>query len=219
MSKLFGNIHLVWRKGQGHRRISIGVIKRNATRGILFEYSEDGVKKAEQQGFSGYPGLSLDKNVHVANIPEIFSKRLLKPERNDVKTYYDFWNISRNNMTDPLHLLAYTQGLLPTDNFEFLADFNPVINQRFITELAGLSHYKVKSDTVNIGDRLKFKKEPDNQNDKYAVAIFHKQKIGYIKIIHSRIFYKSLNKIPLIKVYHTEGGEYINKLFCSVELQ
>ncbi len=219
MSKLFGNIHLVWRKGKGHRRISVGIIKSNATDGAFFQYAPEGVKEAKTQGFLGYPGLSLDKEIHADNILGVFSQRLLKPERQDVKSYYDFWQVSRDRMSDPLCLLAYTQGLLPTDNFEFLADFNPSNGQQFITELAGLSYFQVKANEVSIGDKLSFIKEPNNNVDGKAIAIIGDRKLGYIKIIHSRVFYKNYKTPPTVEVYHLEGKEQVTKLFLKVTFQ
>ncbi|PTM03596.1 MAG: hypothetical protein DA405_09910 [Bacteroidetes bacterium] len=216
MNKLFGNLHLVWRKGRGHRRISVGLVKSNATDGLVFQYLPDGVAMAKLEGFQGYPGLTLDKEIQTSNILDVFSQRLLKPERQDVKSYYQFWQVDSDYRANPLRLLAYTQGLLPTDNFEFLADFNPIRGQQFITELAGLSHSQVKLSEVQLGDELHFKKEPDNSRDKYAVAIYGSRKLGYVKIVHSRIFYKNPKSRPKISIHHIEGKNQVTKLFLKI---
>lgn len=52
--KAIGNIYLIWRKGRGSRRISVGIIRLNATEGARFSYLEQGVLKAKEQGFTCY---------------------------------------------------------------------------------------------------------------------------------------------------------------------
>lgn len=47
-----GNIHLVWKRGS--RRYCVGIIKRNATQGVRFQYDLDEVKEAKKQGFTPY---------------------------------------------------------------------------------------------------------------------------------------------------------------------
>jgi len=48
--KALGNIYLTWRKSKGQSRIIVGVIKRNVTDGVRFQYIQDGIRKAKQKG-------------------------------------------------------------------------------------------------------------------------------------------------------------------------
>ncbi len=68
---------------------------------------------------------------------DIFAQRLIKSERPDIQNFYDFWEIEPQFKDDKFYLLGHTQGLLPTDNFEFLADYKPVEGLHFLTEIAG----------------------------------------------------------------------------------
>lgn len=61
----------------------------------------------------------------------------------------------------------------------------------FLTELAGLSNLQLPSDSLAIGDLLQFKPELTNQYDPKAVMVLKDNAlIGYIKIVHRKIFYK-----------------------------
>lgn len=113
-------------------------------------------------------------------------------------------------------MLAYTQGLLPIDNFEFLADFNPKKGLSFITEIAGLSHLKLSSDTLSIGDKLRYKLESDNRYDRDAVKLYKDDiSLGYVKIVHSKIFRKT--KLPIdILVHHIESNGILNRVFLKI---
>ena len=145
--KAIGNIHLIWRPGKGSRRISVGTIKKSASEGIRFQYNEKGVEKAKEFGFvhyEGFPDTSKNK-IYNENVIEIFGQRLMRSERPDLKDFYDFWNIDLSKKEDKFYMLAFTQGLLTTDNFEFLDDFKHIDDLSFVTEINNLSEEKITS--------------------------------------------------------------------------
>ena len=151
------------------------------------------------------------------NVIEIFGQRIMRSERNDVKDFYNFWLIDKKHLNDVYYMLAHTQGILPTDNYEFLAEFNSSKDLKFITEISGLSKYKISSDILKKGDVLSYKKEPNNSYDKYAVKVFkNKVCLGYIKIIHNRIFHRS-NKEFKVSVQHIEKNGILNRVFLRIE--
>lgn len=140
--KAISTIYLVWRKGKGSRRKVVGRIKKNATDGVRFEYLLKGVEEAQKEGFTPYIDFPDTDKVYKENVLDIFGQRLLKSERSDIQKYHDFWAIDPKFKEDKFYLLAYTQGMLSTDNFEFLADFHPVKDLKFVSEICGLSHTK-----------------------------------------------------------------------------
>jgi len=141
----------------------------------------------------------------------------MRSERNDVKDFYDFWLIDKNYIDDVYYMLAHTQGILPTDNYEFLAEFNSTKNLKFITEISGLSKNKISSDVLKKGDIITYRKEPNNSYDRYAVKVFKDNLcLGYIKIIHNRIFYRS-NRDFKVTVQHIEKNGVLNRVFLRVE--
>lgn len=133
--KAIGNIQLIWRPGKGSRRISVGIIKKNESDGVRFLYNALGVEAAKKLGFEHYEGFPDTKKEYTENVLQIFGQRLIKSERTDSKDFYDFWNVDVSKAKHQFYMLAFTQGLLPTDNFEFLADFNPVKNLSFFVLL------------------------------------------------------------------------------------
>jgi hypothetical protein len=215
--KEIGDIYLSWREGLGKRRHIVGVLKRNATKGIRFSYIPRGVEIAEKDGFSPYTEFP-DLNKHYTeNVIEVFGQRIIKSERSDILDFYDFWEIDEKYKDDKYYLLAHTQGLNPADNFEFLADYNPTKNLRFLTDLASLSKLKLKADSVKPGDLLTYQLEPNNEYDDKAVKVFKDgQQIGYLKKIHSRVFYKQKGNHLKLQVKAVEQNGVIKRIFVKV---
>lgn len=213
--KEVGKIYLSWRESLGGRRYIVGVLKRNATEGIRFSYLIKEVEKAIKNGFSPYTEFPDINKEYTDNVLEVFGQRIMKSERADISDFYDFWEIDPQFQDDKYYLLAHTQGLNPTDNFEFLADYNPHKDFRFLTDLAGLSHTRLKADEVKPGDILTYKLEPSNLYDRYAVQVFKGDKeIGYIKKIHSKVFYKQDGFKLIVKAVEQNG--IIKRIFVKV---
>ncbi|UCS92152.1 HIRAN domain-containing protein [Echinicola marina] len=211
-----GHIYLTWREGQGKRRYIVGVLKRNATEGVSFRYLKEEVEKAAKDGFSPYTEFPDVKKEYKQGVLESFGQRIMKSERADIKDFYDFWEIDPKYKEDKYYMLAHTQGLNPTDNFEFLAEYNPIKDLRFLTDLASLSKLKLEPNTVKTGDELTYQLEPKNPRDSFAVKVLKGDKeVGYIKRIHSKVFHRS--KWPLkIKVKAVEQNGTIKRIFVKV---
>lgn len=215
--KAIVNIYLSWRKGKGFRRHIVGILKRNVTQGVRFEYINDAILSASKDGFVplvDFPDIS--KSYH-ENVLEIFGQRLVKAERSDIQKHYDFWELDNRFINDKYYMLGYTQGMLSTDNFEFLADFVPKENLCFVTEITGLTNNLILPNVINVGDELRWVKESNNQFDKYAVKVFKNDfSIGYIKKIHNRVFHKITKGKLKIIVKSVDQNETINRIFIRV---
>lgn len=217
--KEIGHIYLCWRKGLGERRHIVGILKRNATDGVKFSYLQEGVKKAQNDGFTIYTEFPDLVKTYNGSALEVFGQRIMKSERSDINDFLSFWEISPKFKNDKYYLLARTQGLNPSDNFEFLADYNPIKGLCFMTDLAGLSKLNLPKGSINIGDELSFEKEPKNEFDQYAVKVSYKgQQIGYIKKIHSKVFYKAGGENLKIKVKALDQNGMIKRIFVKVYL-
>jgi len=215
--KEIGNIYLSWRKSQGERRHIVGVIKRNATDGIRFSYFQDKVEIARKDGFTVYTEFPDVTQEYSQGVMDVFGQRIMKSERADIAEFLDFWEIDPKYKDDKYYLLAHTQGLNPTDNFEFLVDYYPVRNLRFLTDLAGLSILKHQIGTIAIGDQLTYQLEPDNAYDKRAVKVLKEgKKLGYIKKVHSRVFHKMNGKKLHLRVKAMEHNGIIKRVFVTV---
>ena len=216
MSNGIAHIYLAWRKGAGYPRIIIGVIKRNAF-GVTFSYIKEGLEKAKKEGFITYTDFPDENRVYTESVLDIFGLRINKSEREDIQKYYDYWEIDPLYKDDKYYLLAHTQGLLPTDNFEFLADFNPVRDMSFTSELCSLTTLQLPKDTLEEGDELTWVKEPKNEFDKYAVKVYKGDTfVGYIKKVHSRIFYKKCRSKLKIMVKSVNRNGHLNRAFIKI---
>lgn len=219
MNKFIGNIYLTWRKGKGHSRIPVGVIKRNATDGVRFQYIEDGLKKAQKDGFvnfTDFPDTSINR-VYNENVLEILGKRLTNSDRADIQKYYDFWEIKPQHKDDKYYLLAHTQGLLATDNFEFLADYSPIAGLNFISEICGLSHTKPANDLLIEGEELLWKHNKYNLFDNKSVEVYKNgTRLGNVKLIHCNVFHKPGGDKLKIRVKSIEKNGHLNRVFINI---
>ncbi len=217
--KEFDKIYVSWRKGQDRRRHIIGVLGQTTDGRYEFAYDPTEVEKAKQEGFGPYTEFPDTKETYNGNVLDIFAQRLIKSERPDIQNFYSFWEIEPQFVEDKFYLLAHTQGLLPTDNFEFLADYSVVEGLHFVTELAGLSKYQLPSDSLKPGDILRFEVDNENEFDSEAVKVYKDELlVGYIKKIHCRVFHKpGADKLKLsVKAIDKNG--IIKRAFVKVWL-
>lgn len=217
--KEFDKIYLSWRKGQGSRRHIVGVLEQ--TPGGRFEFSYDGmaVEKAKADGFTPYTEFPNISQIYNGNVLDIFAQRLIKSERPDIQHFYDFWEIEPKHKDDKFYMLGHTQGLQPTDNFEFLADYNIVHGLHFLTELAGLSAYQLPAGALKQGDELRFELERDNNHDPEAVAVYKgAQEVGHIKRVHCRVFRKPGADKLRLSIKSVDKNGLIKKAFIKVSL-
>jgi hypothetical protein len=214
-----GNIYLSWRKGPGSRRYLVGRLKRNHTQGVKFEYLKEEASKAQKEGFVPYTEFPDIDSEYNKNVLDVFGQRIMKSERTDVSNFYDFWEIDQEFKEDKYYMLAHTQGWIPTDNFEFLADFNPIKGLSFLTDLAGVTKRKLDPNLVKPGDELRFEYEPDNNYDKYAIKVYKgQQELGYIKKIHNLVFQKKRGNNFKLRVKATDKNGTLKKIFVKVYL-
>jgi hypothetical protein len=73
--------------------------------------------------------------------------------------------------------------------------------------------------TLQINDTLRFEKEPTNEKDEYAVKVFKgDMPVGYIKKIHSKVFYEfGADKLKLTVKAIDQNG-IIKRAFLKVSL-
>lgn len=213
---LIKNISLVWRKAKHDRRIVVGVISRSANN-YTFRYVRENLPQAVADGFVNYPDFPDLTKTYTENVMSVFAQRLNNPNRADIESYFKFWEIDPRFKDDKYYILAQTQGLLSTDNFEFIASYYLKKNLSFISEIAGITKYDVKGDFLSIGDKLSWKCEDNNKYDSYAVKVFKGNKhLGYIKKVHSEVFYDKRAKNLKIRVKDIDKNGLVNRAFIVV---
>jgi hypothetical protein len=215
--KEFDKIYVSWRKGQGHRRYIVGVLQQSDAGTFSLTYDGGVIEKAKQEGFAPYTEFPDVTKIYNGTVLDIFAQRLIKSERPDVQIFYNFWEIEPQFIDDKFYLLGHKQGLLPTDNFEFLADYNIVPNLHFLTELAGLSTYQLSGNSLSVGDILRFEIDKENKYDNEAVKVFKGSlEIGYVKKIHCKVFHKPGAEKLKLSVKALDKNGKIKKVFIKV---
>lgn len=210
----FEKIYLIWRKGQGERRLIAGVLEKTPRDTYVFEYTDEA---KENPDFSPYPEFQDMNKIYEGNVADIFGQRLTKADRPDIRTFLDFWEVDDAFTNDKFYLLGKTQGLVATDNFEFLADYHLNEHTHFLTEVASLSKQPLLRDSVSRGDILRFELEPENAFDKHAVKLYKADLlIGYVKKIHNSIFYKPGAEHLKVQVKAVEQNGFIKRIFIKV---
>lgn len=217
----FDKIHLVWRKGAGARRVSVGILEKTSDDKHIFKYDANVAELQKTEGFTLYTEFQDIHKQYNGNVAEIFGQRLTKSDRPDVNTFYDFWEVDKDKAEDKFYLLGKTQGLVTTDNFEFLAEYKLTPNLHFLTDIASLSvnDPKLAKGTIQVGDILRFELEPENEHDKLAVRVLKGDLfIGYIKKYHCKVFHETgADKLSLTVKAIDQNG-YIKRLFVKVAL-
>jgi hypothetical protein len=215
----FDKIYLVWRKGAGSRRHAVGILEKTPEGKNVFKYLPKAVELLKSDGFTPYTEFQDLEKSYNGNVAEVFGQRLTKSDRPDISSIYKFWEVDADKASDKFYLLGKTQGLVPTDNFEFLAEYKMQPGIHFLTELASLSKNKLEKGFLKQGEALTFKKEPDNEHDKFAVQVYKGNVlIGYIKKYHSKIFYDSGADDLKLTVKAIEENGYIKRVFIKVTL-
>jgi hypothetical protein len=210
-------IILTWRQGKSHRRIPIGVVKSNSSEGMSFRYLLDGVNMAKEAGFICFPEFPDTSKKYTLNVDKILSRRINNPDRADIQKYYDFWEVPDSAKTDVFKMLAYTEGQLPTDNFEFLAQYYSVTGVKFVSEVAGFHYNKIDTGILQEGDKLEWRFEKDNKQDSKAVSLYYNgYKIGYVKLIHNDIFTKKNSHILNVVVKKLEQNGHVSKAYILI---
>ncbi|MDI9357356.1 MAG: hypothetical protein QM528_00235 [Phycisphaerales bacterium] len=215
----FSKIYLIWRRVAGQRRTAIGTIQKDDMGKHTFSYSSEEILQTVE-GFKPYTEFQDVTKVYNGNVVDIFAQRLTKSSRPDIDNFYNFWEVDKSKANDKFYLLGKTQGMLLTDNFEFLADYNYIDGLHFVTEIVGLNKIKHCRNTLQIRDILTYQLESTNQDDKFAVKVYKDdEQIGWIKKYHGRIFHEATPNALKLEVKAIElgskaieiGGQVIEK--------
>lgn len=211
----FDKIYLVWRKGDG--RTAVGELVKTPEGRHVFKYYEKARELQQQEGFTPYTEFQDLTQEYNGNVVEIFGQRLMKNDRPDIKGFYKFWEVDAEKAQDKFYLLGKTHGLVPTDNFEFLAEYKLVTNLCFLTEIAGLSVLQLPKGTLQIGDRLTYEPEPSNKQDNFAVKLFKDGlHLGYIKKYHNKVFHDAGASQLNITVKAIDQNGVLKRVFIKV---
>ncbi|MFT5874717.1 MAG: hypothetical protein ACI8WT_003694 [Clostridium sp.] len=119
-SKVKNVIWMMWKNDQGEP-FKVGELSKSDEK-YYFKYDIDGVKKAEEYGFSLLPYLPrIDAEYFREELFRSFSKRLPWHGKKDVNSVIKEYNLKEY---DEFELLKKSGGKTQTDSFEFVLPFD-----------------------------------------------------------------------------------------------
>lgn len=199
------------------RRIRIGEFSRSVSEGIVFRYITENVERAQRDGFGLYPDFPDVNETYNHGVLEVISQRLIQVQNPNNNRHLSFWEAD-NSAYDVFDRVALTQGLLATDNFEFLGVYNPAPGFSFVSDLSGVQFQNVDNTAVKEGDSLVFDFEGDNEYDNQAVVVRTVKgiKLGYVKIVHNQFVKRAKNVRFQVKSVNRNGT--VKKIYVQISV-
>ena len=189
-------LYLIWKDPKTRRNYTVGKLSKNA--GYSFEY----IAEADEAQSAGWKRLEAfpEKKQYVSEVlfPS-FSSRLPDPKRRDIENILKKYGLSEY---DAFELLRSSRGRLPIDTYELV---DPIFPEDTTVErdfyIMGTRHHarcegkNCASLTVNIGDCLTLRPEPENEYDTNAIRIqsVSGELLGYVPRYYSAAVANRLN--------------------------
>lgn len=220
------NLLVIWQDVNSRQKYQIGTLNYNRQEEVYsftyaFDVTRRGLQEALNAGFKGIYEFELkSETITSKELFHFFNKRLPNPKRSDYNDLLSYLGLNEN--ASKMDFLKRTKGRLGTDSYELIS---PIVKDNrdnsFNLEgfIEGWQYYEGEKvwDQLNIGDRLKLMREPENEIDKFAVKILTLGNVhlGYVAAVYSefisevldnknecniQIFEKYPNAIPQMKV-------------------
>lgn len=137
-------------------------------------------KSAVERGFEYYPAFPRDSAVHCTGVMSALMRRLPPRNRADFSKYLLQHRIDPTATISDFALLGYTGARLPSDGFSIIHPFDGAPTPaELVIEVAGYRFHKTIK--VKEGELLTARKEPENEQDPRAIALYlSNSRIGYI---------------------------------------
>lgn len=181
---------LIWQLTEGDgtgytrsRRVVAEIVKSGVDNAV-FRYlvGTPDYDAAIKDGFKGYSAFKLGSEVFAQGVIEAFIRRLPPRKREDFDKYLNMHRLPSNFKGSDMALLGYTGARLPSDSFEITPDYSDALQPLdFVIEVAGFRYHNVSVNELEIGDKVEFILDAENQYDKDAVAIYcNQRRIGHV---------------------------------------
>ena len=188
-------LFLIW-KADERRGENIPIGRLDFDAGIyVFQYIE-GLKKARKLGFSFLPEFpDLLKTYESRELFPLFANRLMSPKRRDFNGLIEALGLVKSD--SPLfylEVLGRSTGRKATDRFRLFLkpekEGNEFTITCFTTGLSRDSFYESVRNSFQLlerGDEIRLVSEKENEYDKYAIKVLHKDdyELGYVPAFYS----------------------------------
>lgn len=211
-------MYLIWKAEKSRKQYIVGVLSKNGE--YEFKYNEE-VHDAIREGFTPLiPFADIEKEYSSTELFPIFSSRLPDRKRKDMDKILAKYGLDEY---DPYQLLKKSGARLPIDSMQFIdpiLEFDNVLERKFY--MAGTRHYLGcegndcnKSITLQCGDTVYLKKEPENIHDSNAIKVvnYKEELLGYVPRYYSRAFTRLIDQGRNISCHVVS----VNKNMCCSE--
>lgn len=188
---------LIWKDSVSRRRYKIGILTKELSK-YKFNYVNSELDNAKLAGFNYFPGFEDTKKTYESDV--LFTNiatRLPNDTRPDYLEILNCYNLEKDS--DEFKILKATRGRTITDNYEFVAAFDP---NKVEFDVAGTSHCsdveKCKNN-LRVNEKIYLEHEPENSKDSNAIKVIYKEKgnsyhLGYVPRYYSKELLTELNK-------------------------
>lgn len=189
-------LYLVWKDPESRRNFTVGQLIRED--GFRFQYIKE-YQQAKQYGWGLLEAFPEDKVYESEQLFPVFSSRLPDPKRRDMQSILRKYGLTEY---DGFALLQKNGGKLPIDTYEFI---DPIFmeDEKIAREffVMGIRHVTSCGGTdcqllpkVSEGEELILVRQPDNQQDAYAVCVMTQanEHLGYVPRYYSQVVYQRM---------------------------
>ncbi len=177
----------------------------------------DAFRKAQDEGFVGYPGLSLDDSARYDDALEILMRRLPPRGRADFDDFMRTFGLSPKAEFSDLSLLAYTGARVASDSFSISETFDGFDRPfDFIFDVAGYRYRLDKAEGLQSGDCVRLVADPHNKHDSDAVCVVRDdgRDVGFINRLQAARVLQWVQQDAIeAKVFRLNGRPQYQRLF------
>lgn len=191
-------LYLIWKDPRTRRNFTVGKLMRGDK--FTFEYEQE-EREAKEYGWSGMEAFPDNRIYESEYMFPVFTSRLPDRKRRDISKILEKYNLS---IYDEFELLRRSGARLPIDTYEFvdpISSEDKTIEREFF--VMGIRHYTACDGTncellptVEIGERLELRPEPENLYDPMAIRVLTErgQHLGYIPRYYSYAILERIKK-------------------------
>lgn len=188
---------LIWKDPVSRRRYKVGILIREFST-YKFAYVNPELNDAKLVGFNYFPGFEDTKKTYESDtLFTNIATRLPNETRPDYLEILNCYNLEKGS--DEFKILKTTRGRTITDNYEFVAAFDP---NKVEFDVAGTSHcddVEKCKDYLKVNKKLYLEHEPSNPKDPNAIKVIFKENgnsyhLGYVPRYYSKELLNELSK-------------------------
>lgn len=203
----------------------VGELVQESDGGVRFRYfPHSDIVGAFDEGFSGYPGLPLDRPDDRRDAIKVLRRRLLPGTRPDFPDFLRTFGLNPEAKLSDLSLLAYTGARVVSDGdgFGVAETFDGFEGPfQYIFDIAAFRRYRDQALNLRHGAAVYFIPDDSNKHDKSAVKVCADDdvQVGYINRTQAPKVREWLKEGQInAKVFRINGRSQYPRLFVFADI-